>query len=124
MAGTRRLLEYQADSGVATYHTYDHETRQTTIEVVQDVAPHLERAKAMRNHGTGGAGRLNDVTRKEIKKGWMRYGTIPIGVQSLWLHKHGVDVNNPDHRPAVFKLLNSSEYRYLKTTDAYHTVKE
>ena len=122
MAGARRLLEYQPDSGVSTFHTYDHESKQTVIETVQDVAPHLERARAMRNHGTG-KGRLNDASRKQIKKGWLNYGTIPIGVQSLWLHKHGVDIGNPDHRPAVFKLLNSAEYAYLKTTNAQHQVR-
>jgi hypothetical protein len=121
--GARRLLDHQPDSGVSTYHVYDHDTKVTTIETVQDVAPFLERTRAMRNHGTGGGNRLNDVTKKQIKKGWLSYASIPAVVEYKWMKEHGVNINNPDHRPAVFKLLNSREYAYLKTTEAVHTVK-
>jgi hypothetical protein len=46
-----------------------------------------------------------------------RVAHIPIGIQYEWITKHGVDLWNRDHQPAVKRLLNSSDYRYLKTAD-------
>ncbi len=46
-----------------------------------------------------------------------RVASVPISVQYEWLTKHGVDMHNDDHWPAVQRLLNSSDYRYLKTAD-------
>jgi hypothetical protein len=40
--------------------------------------------------------------------------TIPPIVEIEWLTKYGVRVKDPDHAPAVKRLLNSSEYAYLK----------
>jgi hypothetical protein len=40
---------------------------------------------------------------------------IPQEIYLKWLHEKGVDALNPDHREAVRKLLNSSEYLYLRT---------
>jgi hypothetical protein len=31
-----------------------------------------------------------------------------------WKVKHGVDAWDPNHKPAVMRLLNSSDYRYLR----------
>jgi hypothetical protein len=44
---------------------------------------------------------------------------IPIGVMYEWLVKYGVDCWNPNHSDAVKRLLNSSDYRYLKCKDIY-----
>jgi hypothetical protein len=41
---------------------------------------------------------------------------IPQEIYMKWLHEFGVDVLNPDHRPAVRKLLNSNEWSYLRTS--------
>jgi hypothetical protein len=46
-----------------------------------------------------------------------RVASIPISVQYEWLTKHGVDLGKDEHWPAVKRLLNSSDYRYLKTAD-------
>lgn len=40
--------------------------------------------------------------------------TIPPIVEVEWLTKYGVSLKNPDHAPAVKRLLNSGEYAYLK----------
>src|SRR5580765_7417786 len=40
--------------------------------------------------------------------------TIPPIVEIEWLQKYGVRLNDPNHGPAVKRLLNSSEYAYLK----------
>lgn len=119
---TRRLLDdpFDRERGIQTWHTYDHHTKETTIEVVQDAAPFLEANKAQRNHGVGGAMRLTDEDRRQIKKGRWHYARIPIGVQYKWLKEYGVDIMNPDHERAMFRLLNSPEWSYLKTTTGHH----
>lgn len=47
-----------------------------------------------------------------------RGASIPITVQYDWATKHGItDVTDPEHWPKVRRLLNSNEYRYLKTAE-------
>ena len=113
---TKRLLDYDATTRTQTWHDYDHDTRVTSIETVQDIEPYLRAARAHKNRGTGGAHRLTDVDRKEIKEGMWRVATIPAVVQHQWL-KLGVNIHNPDHKGRMHKLLDSPEWSYLKTTD-------
>ena len=109
----RRLLDYDAEFGTKTFHDYDHATKVTTIEVVQDVAPYLEQNKAYQNHDGGGGGGLNDRSKKQIKAGRWHVASVPIGVQYEWL-KEGLDLHNKDHWPGVKKKLNSREFQYLR----------
>lgn len=44
---------------------------------------------------------------------------IPAPVIYEWITKFGVNFYNPNHQDAVVKLLNSSDYRYLKCRDIY-----
>jgi hypothetical protein len=39
---------------------------------------------------------------------------IPVGIMYEWKVKHGVDAWNPAHKDGVRRLLNSSDYRYLR----------
>lgn len=39
---------------------------------------------------------------------------IPVGVMYEWKVKHGVDAWDPNHRPAVMRLLDDPDYRYLR----------
>ena len=112
----RRLLDRDPETGVSTFHHYDHDSRTTFIETVQDVAPYLEANKARTNMDTATSGRLNSVSRQQIKDGWWHVACVPIGVQYRWLKDHGVNVFNKDHMPRVKKLLNDPEWRYLRTT--------
>jgi hypothetical protein len=123
MAGERRLVDdpYDREAGVQTWHTYDPHTQETTIEVVQDAAPFLEINRAERNLEAGGAMGLTGKDRKEIQRGWWHYARIPIGVQYVWLRDYGVDVYREEHQKKVLKLLNSPDWKYLKTTDGTHT---
>lgn len=125
MAGERRLIDDEWDRarGIQTWHTYDPHTKETTIEVVQDAAPFLEINQRQRDHDVGGAKGLTGRDRKQIKEGMWHFARIPLGVQYHWLKEYGVDINNQDHRPAVFRLLNSPEWKYLKTTHGKHFVK-
>lgn len=111
----KRLLDFDRQTGVATYHHYDHHEKTTTIEVVQDVAPHLEHNRQRMSHDNGGALGLSERSKKQIKAGWWHVASIPIGVQYKWMSELGVDIHNKDHQEKVKQLLNSSEWSYLRT---------
>ena len=106
---SRRLLDYDPLSGVATYHSFDPYTDETTIEVVQDAAPYLERAKRFRLD--------TDRKRKQMKQEWVHAASIPVGVQYKWLAEHGVNIYDKTHTQRVKDLLNSRDYAYLKCAD-------
>jgi hypothetical protein len=102
----RRLLGRDSFSGVAEYHHYDPATDRTVIETVQDVAPILESNKAQQNADDRGWSATREMRRA---------ATIPDIVILKWRREYGVDVFNRDHWPAVKRLLNSSEWRHLRT---------
>jgi len=112
---TRRLLDWDPTTGIATYHTYDHQTRETTIETIQDVERYLEHNKALRNRDTATSGRLNSISRQQIRDSQWWVASIPVGVQYKWLKEDGIDIWNKDHWPGVRKKLNDPEYEYLRT---------
>jgi hypothetical protein len=111
----RRLLEHDRDTGMKTFHTYDHHSKETTIESVQDAAPYLEFNKGIQNMEPGGAMGLNGRSKRQIKKGWWHVASVPIGVQYHWLKVYGVDMHNQDHQVRVKKLLNDPDWAYLRT---------
>jgi len=111
----KRLLDYDADTGIQTWHDYDHHTKQTVIAEVQDVAPVLEANKVARNQGNGGAKGLNEVAQRGIKNNWWHAASVPNSVMLKWKKELGVDIYNKDHLPAVKKLLNDRDWAYLRT---------
>jgi hypothetical protein len=46
-----------------------------------------------------------------------KVASIPVSVMYEWLTKYGINAWNPGHQDAVIRLLNSSDYRYLKCRD-------
>lgn len=112
----RRVLDHDDQTGVTTWFSYDDATDTSYIEEVQDVEPYLEAMKSLQNDAV--SGRLNDYERRGIKNDWMHAASIPIGVQYKWLRELGVNLHNKDHWPAVRKLLNSPDWRYLRTGNA------
>jgi hypothetical protein len=70
-----------------------------------DVEPILELNKALAASGDG----------YSPSREWRRAASIPLAIVEKWRNELGVDVFNPDHKPAVRRLLNSSEYLYLRT---------
>ena len=103
----RRLIEYDPLSGVYTYHHYDDETRTTAIETVQDVAPHLEVAKALANDDSYSA--------KGKKDCFWHVAHLPVGLITKWLHEKGVNVFQKDHWPAVRQLINDRDFSGIRT---------
>jgi len=104
----KRLLDHDPLTGVTQYHEYDPLTKRTTIETVQDVTPFLERNKIRRNN--------EDYSREGIKNEWWHTATIPVVIQYKWLKEYGVDIYNKDHAQKVNSLLDSPDWKYLKTT--------
>ncbi len=102
---TRRLLDFDSETGIRTYHHYDEATNKAAIETVQDVSPILETNKEQQ---TQGFDKRSDL--------W-HAATIPAVVQLEWMTKYGVDLYNKDHFPAVKRLLNSSEYSHLRRNE-------
>jgi hypothetical protein len=76
------------------------------VKTVQDVEPILDANKEAYNSGRSGytpSGAMKKV------------GEIPFVVYEMWLREYGIDALNKDHWPAVRRLLNSSEWRHLRT---------
>jgi hypothetical protein len=103
---TRRLLEADRLTGIAEYHHYDSGTDRTVIETVQDLAPILERNKELQKADDRGWSPSRDLRRA---------ATIPDIMVLKWRNEYGIDVFNRDHWPAVKRLLNDPEWRYLRT---------
>jgi hypothetical protein len=100
----KRLLSTRA--GIDTWYVPQSDGT-FVIETTQDVAPIIERNKrAQVEFGKNTRGR--DI---------FPVASVPVVVQYEWLTKHGVNLLDPEHEKAVKRLLNSSEYRYLKTSE-------
>jgi len=98
-----RLLNRRAGLEV-WYHEQPNGT--FVIETRQDVAPILDRNKALQTHNDG-FNRARDLA---------RVASIPVVVQYEWLKRYGVNLYDPDHAPRVKRLLNDPEWRYLRTS--------
>jgi hypothetical protein len=83
----------------------DPMTGDLTVIRGADVEPILEHNKALHSFNDG----------YSPSREWRRAASIPLVIVEKWRNEHGIDVFNPDHMPAVKRLLNSSEYLYLRT---------
>src|SRR5690242_12837970 len=108
------LIDYNEHTGLKKY-LGDHPDDPGGVLVryeqsAQAIQKHLDQNAIQRNHVN--TGRMGDME---------RVASIPIGVMYEWKVKHGVDAwryaSDPDVRKKVNSLLNSSDYRYLKTRE-------
>lgn len=99
---TERLLDYDPATGVKTWFRHDPFEDRDIIRREQDVTPIIEANKRAQNEATGSMGEGTLVA------------SIPTNIQYEWLQKYGVKMWDQNHLPAVKRLLNSSDYRYLK----------
>jgi hypothetical protein len=90
---------------IHTRFVTDPMTGDLTVHRTADVEPILEANKALAASGDGYS------PSRELR----RAASIPMAVIEKWKNELGVDVFNPDHRPAVRRLLNSNEYAFLRT---------
>lgn len=106
---TKRILDIDPLSRETTIHHYDDMEKKTYIEVVQDIEPFLERNKKLQL--------TPEYQARGKKQDFMHIATIPNNVIIILKEKHGVDVFNKDDLPKLEKLLQSSEFKYLRTVD-------
>lgn len=104
----KRLLEYDASRGLRIDYV-GHGDGTFSLQYTQDVGPLLDLNKARRSEGRSYYAADGDM--------W-RVASIPIVVQYEWARRYGImDVCAPEYKSKVVQLLNSSEWRYLKTGD-------
>jgi hypothetical protein len=108
----RMLIDKDPFTGESVWYDFDHGSLRATITHEQPVARIIDNNIADAND--------TERTAAGIKRDWWHYARVPNTVIVDWKQKHGVDFYNPDHRKRVFQLLNSPDYRYLKTTHKHH----
>lgn len=74
-----------------------------TVEHHEDVEPYLDRNKAQQNE---------PVNRRSD---FRMAASVPMTVYLKILHETGIDIMNRDHWPAVRRMLNDPDNKYLKT---------
>ena len=84
---------------------YHNPTGEFAIEHIEDIQPLIDSNKKLQQEDHS----IRDEFRLSAR--------IPMTVVYEWKRKFGVDLLNKDHKDAVKKLLNSPDYRYLKTTN-------
>ena len=84
---------------------YHNPTGEFAIEHIEDIQPLIDSNKKLQNEDH----RRSDEFRLSAR--------IPMTVVYEWKRLFGVDVFDKSHNEAVKKLLNSPDYRYLKTTN-------
>tara|TARA_R100000231_G_C5240588_1_gene139646 strand:- start:318 stop:617 length:300 start_codon:yes stop_codon:yes gene_type:complete len=95
----RRKLE---DGQIFHWH---EPTKEMAIEHIQDIKPLIDSNKKLQQED------------HHIADDFRLSARIPMTVYYEWKNKFGVDMFDPNHKEGVKKLINSPEYRYLKTTN-------
>lgn len=109
---SKRLFDKSGDT--TEWFHYDDTSGDVTIETVQDVEPHIELAKKIRND--------TEFSKKGIKDGWWHIGHLPDSIILKMRFEDGVDVFDKNDWPMVGKLLND-KYSAFKLTDGKHKFK-
>jgi hypothetical protein len=106
-----RALSYDKFTGVRTYWAWDAENRKNLIRhEFEDAQDSLDYAKMLRND--------TDYSRSGIKgDNALHYAHIPCSVLTVW---HTMGVNTSDKK-AMFAMVNRPEWKYLKTTELFHS---
>lgn len=106
----KKLMDFDPLTGESTVFESDGE--RFRIAQYQDVQPILDANKKLA---------ANDgYSKRGIKNDMWHYATIPNVIAMKWKNEHNVDIFNNDDKERMFKLLNSPEYAYLKTTTLTH----
>jgi len=100
----RKLLEYDAERGLRIDFVSNNDDT-FNIEYFQDVEPLLDHNKALQGESI------------DRKSEFRHYASVPVTVQYEWIRQYGVDPLLPENEHLLRRLLNSSEWRYLKTQE-------
>lgn len=98
------------DANTGALETFEYDDASDTFTIGRqslDLAPQLDRNKELANHTDGWTSPAKDMRLA---------AAIPIDVTYIWLQRYGVRVWDRNHWPAVRRLLNDGEWRYLRTS--------
>lgn len=96
--------------GITSYLHVDNDGTFTVETVQHDVSPILDFNKAS----------ASELGKKTHGKDGIHVASIPIVVQYEWLKRYGItSVYDEEYWPLIRRLLNSSEWRYLRTSEVY-----
>jgi hypothetical protein len=111
----RMLIDTDPLTGESVWYEFDRATEQAVITHEQPVSNIIDNNVAD----------TNDTwrTQEGIKRDWWHYARVPNTVIIEWKQKYGVDFYNPADKKKVFQLLNSPDYKLLKTTHKHHSEK-
>lgn len=98
----KRPFDYDPLTGATETFSYDEDSDRCVIERTENVGPLLEQNKRAQNEDRGET------------DGMVHVAAIPTAVIYEWLTRYGVNIWDKNHMPAVKRLLNSSDYRYLR----------
>lgn len=103
----KRLLSYNADFGISTWHELNAVTKQTEITYTYDDVDHiLDDNQRRQNNGTDGY---------NADRTWKHVAAIPMSLIQKWLIEDGFDFFAKDHTSQLKKLLNDPDWRKLRT---------
>ncbi len=103
-----RLLDHDPLTGVRTWFSSSNDNGGTwNIRYEQDVSPILDENKSAQAESF------------DKREDFWHAAKVPNVVLMEWVTKHGVRYWDKNHAPAVKRLLNSDEYRYLRVNHFY-----
>lgn len=101
-------LSYDGATGEETIFHRMHDGS-WAIQTRADIGDVLDANKEQQNHGPRPGA---------LQAPWLRHvARIPPVIIVKWLNEYGINFYDPDHEPAWRRLLNSNEWKWLKTTD-------
>lgn len=104
------LIDDGSFNGMKKYiRSSDADDGTVQVKTEQDVNPFLDRNKRSQV----------DTMNTRMGDGMEKVAHIPTHIIYEWITKHGVNLYDPNHQDGVVRLLNSSDYRWLKCRDIY-----
>ena len=101
---TEYLFDRDPEAGTWETFSFNEDTNEITIRRYADVQPVLDANKGYHLYGDG-----------KGKDMWLA-ASIPDTIALKWLREYGVNAWRASDWPAVKKLLNDPENRYLRPT--------
>lgn len=100
---SEQLLDFNPATGMKTWFSSSEDDGGTwQVRYEQDTAPILDQNKSAQADGFDRRGDMWHAAK------------VPTVVLMEWVVKHGVRAWDKNHAPAVRRLLDSNEYRYLR----------
>lgn len=109
---SKRLVEYDPLTKTTMYSDYNEVEDSLTITTEQDITSILEWNKNLQND--------TEYSKKGIKGEMWHYAAIPNVIIEKWLNEEGFNIFDKNNEKALFRKLNSPEYKWLKVTEKVH----